>query len=114
MEPKPLVKVIGTGGSISGQGDGRLDLTEYADSGKRLSVEQMLARIPGVERFARVQAEQFDNVGSPAIGSQHWLGLTKRINRIFREEPEVAGVAITHGTATLPVPRRAARVPSSC
>jgi L-asparaginase len=100
-DTKPLVKLIGTGGSISLQGSGRLDFTEYGYSGKHLTIEQMLAGIPGVERFARVQVEQFENVGSPAIGPQHWLGLAKRVNRIFREEPEVAGIAITHGTATL-------------
>jgi L-asparaginase len=100
-DTKPLVKLIGIGGSISGQGSGRLDFTEYGDSGKHLTIEQMLARLPGVERFARVEPEQFENVGSPAIGPRHWLGLTKRINHIFREEPEVAGIAIAHGTATL-------------
>jgi L-asparaginase len=100
-DTKPLVKLIGTGGSISGKGSGRLDFTEYGDSGKHLTIEQMLARLPGVERFARVEPEQFENVGSPAIGPRHWLGLAKRINHIFREEPEVAGIAIAHGTATL-------------
>lgn len=100
-ETKPLVKLIGTGGSISLQGSGRLDFTEYGYGGRHLTIEQMLARIPGVERFARVEPEQFENVASPEIGPQHWLALAKRVNRIFREEPDVAGVAITHGTATL-------------
>jgi L-asparaginase len=100
-QTKPLVKVIGTGGSISLQGEGRLDFTEYAHSGRHLTIEQMLARIPGVERFARVEPEQFENVGSPDIGPRHWVPLAKRINRVLREQPDVAGVAVTHGTATL-------------
>jgi L-asparaginase len=100
-DAKALVKLIGTGGSISLQGRDRLDFTEYGYSGRHLTIEQMLARVPGVERFARVEPEQFENVASPEIGPPHWLELAKRVNRIFREEPDVAGVAITHGTATL-------------
>ena len=100
-DTKALVKLIGTGGRISLQGSGRLDFTEYGYSGRHLTIEQMLARVPGVERFARVEPEQFENVASPEIGPPHWLELARRVNRIFREEPAVAGVAITHGTATL-------------
>ena len=41
------------------------------------------------------------NVGSTDVGPTHWVGLAKRINQIFREDPQAAGIAITHGTATL-------------
>ncbi len=40
-------------------------------------------------------------MGSTAIGAAEWLGLARRINAIFKDETDVAGVAVTHGTATL-------------
>jgi L-asparaginase len=40
-------------------------------------------------------------VGSTDVQPFHWLKLARRINQIFREDPQAAGVAVTHGTATL-------------
>ena len=41
------------------------------------------------------------SVGSTAIGPPEWLNLSGRIKDIFAREADVAGVAVTHGTATL-------------
>ena len=98
---RPLVKVIGTGGSISYIGDSRLDYVDYSYANKHFTIDELLARVPEVSEFARIESEQFANVGSTDLGPEHWLPLGRRINQIFREEPEVAGIAITHGTATL-------------
>jgi len=57
--------------------------------------------VPETNDFAEVVAEQLINVGSTDVSPQHWLQLARRINQIFREDPNAAGVAITHGTATL-------------
>ena len=100
-DSKPIVYLLGTGGTIATQGANRMDGTEYGTAGIRAPIQEMLDRIPEAADFARVKAEQFINVPSTGIELDHWLGLAKRINRIFSEEPEVAGVAVTHGTATL-------------
>jgi L-asparaginase len=100
-EQKPLVYVIGTGGSISLQGSGRLDFTEYGHAGNHLTIQQMMDRIPEASGFARLNVEQFINVGSNKVELEHWLGLARRINDIFRTDARAAGVAIAHGTATL-------------
>jgi len=100
-DQKPLVYVIGTGGSISFVGDNRMDFIDYSYSGKNLTIQEMLDRVPEVNDFARIRSEQYMNVGSADIYPPHWLELAKRINQIFREKPEVAGVAVSHGTATL-------------
>ena len=100
-DARPLVKVIGTGGSISYIGDSRLDYVDYNYANKHFTIEELLARIPEVQQFARIEAEQFANVGSTDLGPDHWLPLGRRINQIFHEQPEVAGIAVTHGTATL-------------
>lgn len=98
---KPRVYVIGTGGSISFVGAYRTDYINYSYGNKHLTIQELLDRVPEVNDFAEVRAEQFMNVGSTEVGPVHWLGLAKRINQVFREDPDAAGVAITHGTATL-------------
>ena len=97
----PLVKVIGTGGSIAGVGPHRLDYILYPELGQHITIEQSLERIPEALEVARIESEDLISVGSTAIGGPEWLLLSNRINRIFFEEPEVAGVVVTHGTATL-------------
>ena len=98
---KPRVYLIGTGGSISFIGKHRTDYINYTYDNKHLTIQEMLGRIPEVNDFAEVRAEQYLNLGSADLLPSHWLELAKRINQVFREDPEAAGVAITHGTATL-------------
>lgn len=98
---KPLVHVIGTGGSISGIGESRTDFIDYGYADRHYTIEEMLRRLPEIDEFAIVRAEQFLNVYSGEISPAQWAGLARRVNAIFRDEPDTAGVAITHGTATL-------------
>lgn len=98
---KPRVYVVGTGGSISFVGDYRTDYVNYSYGNKHLTIQEMLDRVPETNEFADVVAEQLINVGSTDVSPQHWLQLARRINQIFRKDPNAAGVAITHGTATL-------------
>jgi L-asparaginase len=100
-ERKPRVYLVGTGGSISFVGRTRTDYTNYSYDGKHLTIDELLERVPETREFAEVRAEQFLNLGSTDVTPEHWLGLAKRINEIFREDPDAAGVAVTHGTATL-------------
>lgn len=93
---KPRIHVLGTGGSISGIGPHRLDYTLYPDSGKKLTVAQMLERIPEARELAELSGEDVLQVGSPSIGPKEWLQLAARIHALT-----VDGVVITHGTATL-------------
>ncbi|TAK82555.1 MAG: asparaginase [Betaproteobacteria bacterium] len=99
--PRPSVHVLATGGSISGLGPHRLDYTLYPELGQRLSVEQMLARIPEAGEIAEVTAENVLQVGSPSIGPTEWLQLAQRINALFSSARPPQGVVVTHGTATL-------------
>ena len=98
---KPIVRVIGTGGSIAGVGPDRMDFILYPEIGNHITIQQSLDRVPEIQEIADVRSEDLVSVGSTAIGAAEWLGLARRINQIFRNEPDVAGVAITHGTATL-------------
>ena len=93
---KPRVHILGTGGSISGIGPHRLDYTLYPDSGKKLTVAQLLERIPEARELAELSGEDVLQVGSPSIGPKEWLQLAERIHAL-----QVDGLVITHGTATL-------------
>ena len=99
--PRPIVYLLGTGGTIATLGTDRMDGTEYGASGTRVPLQEMLDGVPETADFARVNAEQFINVGSNRVEPDHWLGLARRINEIFRTDPDAVGVAVTHGTATL-------------
>jgi L-asparaginase len=92
----PRVHILGTGGSISGIGPHRLDYTLYPELGKKLTVQQMLERIPEARELAELTGEDVLQVGSPSIGPKEWLQLADRIHAL-----SVEGVVITHGTATL-------------
>ncbi len=98
---RPVVHVIATGGSISGLGPHRLDYTLYPELGQRLSVEEMLARIPEASQVAEVKAENLLRVGSSSIGPAEWLQLAERIDALLGGAQPPQGVVITHGTATL-------------
>ena len=98
---RPTVFVVGTGGSISGLGPHRLDYILYPELGKRLSIEEMLARIPEANDLAEIQAENLIRIGSASIGSTEWLQLAQRVNALLSSARPPQGVVVTHGTATL-------------
>ena len=100
-DSRPVVHLIATGGSISGLGPDRLDYTLYPELGRRLSVEEMLARVPEASQVAEVRAENLLRVGSSSIGPAEWLQLAGRIDALLGGAQPPQGVVITHGTATL-------------
>ena len=99
--PNPTVHIIATGGSIAGVGPDRMDYIRYPELGKHLTIEQNLARVPEIGDNFEIIAEDLVSVGSTAIGPADWIALTERIHAIVRDEPDTAGIVITHGTATL-------------
>jgi len=94
----PLVWVLSTGGTIAGQGASSTSLTEYKPG---LLGEQLVAGVPEIKNVAQVRVEQIANVSSTDITIAHWIALANRINTILRDDHNVAGVVVTHGTNTL-------------
>ena len=95
----PVVWVLATGGTISGGGVSPTSLTEYRAG--TFSGEELVAAVPDLARHATIRVEQVANVGSPNITFDDWRSLARRIDEIFSNEPDTAGVVITHGTNTL-------------
>ena len=91
---KPIVQIIGTGGTIGSAGD------YWSGDPSRVAVAQ-LARIPGIDSVATVSTEQLWNVPSGSIGPSRWLELSRHVASIFAARPELAGVVVTHGTDTM-------------
>lgn len=97
----PTVHIIATGGSIAGVGPDRMDYIRYPEIGDHLTIEQNLARVPEIAANFNIIAEDMVSVGSTAIGPANWIALAERIHAIAQDEPDTAGIVITHGTATL-------------
>jgi len=85
----PAVHVIATGGTISNTG------------GNRLTGDELVKSVPGIERVARVTVEQFTNVASGSITQTNWRDLALRINELYRTRAELRGIVVTHGTDTM-------------
>ena len=85
----PRVHFVGTGGTISNR------------TGGRLTVNELVELVPDLGDFARVESEQFANVSSSRMTLDQWLQLSHRVNEIFAQDPDLAGVVVTSGTDTL-------------
>jgi L-asparaginase len=85
----PRVRLVATGGTISNR------------EGGRLTHEDLVKSVPNLERYARVESEQFANVASSQLSLEQWLQLARRLNEIFTREPDLAGIVVTSGTDTL-------------
>lgn len=95
----PKVWVLSTGGTIAGQGQSSTDLSNYKSA--TLLGETLVNAVPEIRRVANVRVEQIVNVASQDITLRDWLTLARRINTIFTDDPQAAGVVVTHGTSTL-------------
>ena len=92
--PLPRVHLITTGGTIASARD------PSGTVAPALTPDQLLARIPGAAACALVAGEAFLEVPSSAIRFSDMLALARRVSATLAD-PNVAGVVITHGTATL-------------
>jgi L-asparaginase len=97
-EDLPRVLVMATGGTIAGEQREPGTLEGYEI---RRNVSELVAAVPEIRKYARVDTEQFSNIPSPNMAPSQWLQLGRRINMVFREQPELAGIVVTHGTARL-------------
>lgn len=95
----PLVWVLSTGGTIAGKGTSATDLSNYQSGSLR--GEELVGAVPQIKDVANVKVEQIVNVNSSDLTLDNWLTLAKRINKIYADDPKVAGVVVTHGTNTL-------------
>lgn len=102
MSRLPKVAVIGTGGTIASQGLDPLDVQDYASSGRPiLNAEQLVAGLPVLQQVAEVIPVLHSAIPSTAVGWSDWQALLARIAALQAEHPDLDGIVVTHGTATL-------------
>src|SRR5216684_1339206 len=89
----PRVVVIATGGTIAGEQGEPGTLGGYDI---RKPIGEIVAEVPELKKYARVESVQFANVPSAYITPNQWLQLARNINSIFEKRPDVAGIVVTH------------------
>lgn len=98
MKQKANVHIIATGGTIAGRADSAAATVGYKAG--ELTVEQLIASVPGLEKLANLSGEQLCNIDSKDMQEAIWLQLARRVEAAA-ERKDVDGIVITHGTDTL-------------
>jgi L-asparaginase len=98
---KPKVAFIGTGGTISSLGRDPLDILDYGATENRMQADQIIAMFPVVQEVADVIVVPFDNIVSHNIYFDAWKRLVLLCDRLVAEIPDLAGIVIGHGTASM-------------
>ncbi len=83
------VVILTTGGTIASGASGQI------------SGESVVEAVPQLLDHAEIRVEEFSRIGSSQMTPDHWLRLAQRVNAIFREDPELSGIVVTHGTDTM-------------
>jgi L-asparaginase len=94
---KPKVVIIATGGTIAGSAE---SATAAGYSSGAVGVDILIAAVPQLKDIAVVAGEQVASIGSQDMNDEVWLKLANAVNAQLAK-PDVAGVAITHGTDTM-------------
>lgn len=93
----PNVVILATGGTIAGAASTG---TQSGYTSGAVTIDAMLAAVPGIEKLATVKGEQISNVGSQDMSFDIMLKLARRINELLARD-DVDGIVITHGTDTM-------------
>jgi len=96
----PKVAFIGTGGTIASIGEDPFDLLDYNANQERVDASTLIesAGIQGV--LASIIPIDFRQIDSTAFSSEDWSELAETCLNVAAN-PDVAGIVIGHGTASL-------------
>jgi len=93
-QEKLTVQFIATGGTIAM----KIDPVKKAPV-PAISGDDLLATVPEVAEFAKIEVDNLSNVPSDYMDPPRWIELSKAVNAALKR-PEVSGVIVSHGTDT--------------
>ena len=93
----PNIVILATGGTIAGAA---ATGTQAGYTSGAVTIDSMIAAVPGIKDLANIRGEQISNVGSQDMSFSIMLTLAKRINELLATS-EVDGIVVTHGTDTM-------------
>ena len=96
-QKKPNAVILATGGTIAGAAASG---TQAGYKSGAVTIDAMIAAVPGIGDMANIKGEQVSNVGSQDMSFDIMLKVAKRINELMPKD-DVDGFVITHGTDTL-------------
>jgi L-asparaginase len=93
----PNIVILATGGTIAGAAASG---TQAAYTSGAVTIDAMLAAVPGIRDLANIKGEQISNVGSQDMTMDIMVTVAKRCNQLLAKD-DVDGIVITHGTDTM-------------
>lgn len=92
------IVILATGGTIAGSG--ATSTTTVGYKAATVPVQALIDAVPELKKIAAVRGEQVFQIASQNMTNDYWLKLAKRVNELV-QQPDVAGIVVTHGTDTL-------------
>jgi len=89
------IKLIATGGTISG------GIDHKTGKPKMLHAGDLLDLVKEIGESIEIEYEDFCTIPSSSMTLELELSLARRINQLYRIDPTLSGIVITHGTDSL-------------
>lgn len=90
------VHFLSTGGTIAS----RVDYVTGAVY-PYFTAEELYSMIPELREIANITTKTVYSIFSENMTPRHWSQLAQEIEKVFRDEPDVRGIVVAHGTDTL-------------